>query len=95
MSTRGRFQIKRISPAGDPSLTYQVSHESLQGGEFVGSVEGEHLQEFLRKKLRLAPDVVRSLIDELQRSGHVLLPDAEMSEADLAAAGLDYLDPAV
>jgi hypothetical protein len=95
MSTRGRFQIKCISPEGGNTSTYQISFERFQGGEFVGSVEAEHLEQFLRDKLRLTESSVRALMDEMRSSGHVLIPDLELAESDLAAAGLDYLSPAV
>jgi hypothetical protein len=38
-----------------------ISYEPLQGGEFVGSVEAEHLREFLSDKLRLREDSVQAL----------------------------------
>jgi predicted N-acetyltransferase YhbS len=95
MSVSGRFQIKRISPEDASAVTFQVSFERFQGGEFVGSVEAEHLSEFLREKLRLSESSVRALGDELRSHGHVIVPELELSESDLAAAGLAYLDPAV
>jgi hypothetical protein len=95
MSVKGRFQIKRISPAESTHLTYQISHETYQGGEFVGSIEAEHLKEFLRERLRLAPDSVEGLLDEVQLRGHVLIPDVELSQTDMAAAGMEYITPQV
>jgi hypothetical protein len=95
MSTRGRFQIKSITPEGGSTPTYQISFERRQGGEFVGSVEAQHLGLFLREKLRLTEGSVHALLNELRSRGHVLIPDLELAESDLAAAGLDYLSPAV
>lgn len=95
MSTHGRFQIKRISPEGRNTPTYQISFERFQGGEFVGSVEAAHLEQFLRDKLRLTESSVQELMDELRSRGHVIITDLELSESDLAGAGLDYLSPAV
>ena len=95
MATHGRVQIKRISPERGKLSTYQNSFERFQGGEFVGSVEAEHLEQFLRDKLRLTESSVQSLMDELRLRGHVIITDLELSESDLAAAGLDYLGPAV
>ena len=94
MSSHGRFQIKRISPEGAP-ITYQISHELFQGGAFVGSVEGEHLEDFLRDKLRLRQESVDALMRAVRERGHVILPDLELSESDMAGAGLQYLAPAV
>ncbi len=93
MSVKGRFQIKRISPADSKHLTYQISHETYQGGEFVGTVEAEHLKEFLRERLRLAPESVQGLLDEVHLRGHVLIPDVELSESDMASGGLEYITP--
>jgi len=94
MPTHGRFQIKRISPEDATTTTYQISYERLQGGEFVGSVEAEDLQGFLRDKLRLREDSAKALEDELRSQGRVLIPDLELSESELAAAGLEYLSAA-
>ncbi len=95
MSVKGRFQIKRISPANSSHPTYQISHETYQGGEFVGSIEAEHLKEFLRERLRLAPESVEGLLDEVHLRGHVLIPDVELSQADMAAGGMEYITPQV
>ena len=61
----------------------------------MGSGEAEHLEQFLRHKLRLAESSVKDLMDELRSRGHVIIPDLELAEADLAGAGLEYLSPAV
>ena len=94
MPTHGRFQIKRISTEDATPATYQISYEPFQGGEFTGSVEAEHLHEFLRHRLELSEDSVQALEDELQSRGHVLIPEVELSESVLAAAGLEYLSAA-
>ena len=92
---KGRFQIKRISRAESNYPTYQISYESHHGGEFVGSVEAEHLKEFLRDRIRLSPSSVEGLLDEVAINGHVLIEDAELSEFDMAAAGMQHLSPDV
>jgi len=92
---KGRFQIKRISVAGSKYPTYQITHENYQGGEFVGSIEAEHLKEFLRERMRLSPASVEGLLDEVDLNGQVLIEDADLSEADMAAAGLKHLSPDV
>lgn len=61
----------------------------------MGSVEADHLEQFLRDKLRLTESSVRALMDDVRSTGHVILTDLELAESDLAAAGLDYLSPAV
>jgi hypothetical protein len=95
MAKHGRFQIKPISLEREGPVTYQISFEELQGGAFVGSVEGEHLEQFLREKLRLKQSSVEALLDELRRQGHVLISDMELGESDLGSAGLQYLSPAI
>ena len=92
---KGRFQIKRISTSGSQHPTYQITHEEYQGGEFVGSVEAEHLKEFLRERMRLSPASVEGLLDEVELNGQVLIEDAELSEVDMAAAGMQHLSPDV
>jgi len=92
---KGRFQIKRISVPGSKYPTYQITHENYQGGEFVGSIEAEHLKEFLRERMRLAPSSVEGLLDEVELQGQVLIEDAELSEVDMAAAGMQHLSPDV
>ena len=94
MPVHGRFQIKRISPEGAVS-TYQISFEPFPGGVFAGSVEAENLEQFLREKLRLTESSVEVLIDEVGARGHVIVPDIELSESEMAAAGMQYLKPAV
>jgi hypothetical protein len=95
MMVKGRFQIKRISQAGSKFPTYQITHENYQGGEFVGSIEAEHLKDFLRDRMRLAPSSVEGLLDEVELNGHVLIEDAELSENDMAAAGMQHMSPDV
>ena len=92
---KGRFQIKRISVAGSRFPTYQITHENYQGGEFVGSVEAEHLKEFLRERMRLSPSSVEGLLDEVDLNGQVLIEDVELSEVDMAAAGMQHMSPDV
>ena len=95
MSVSGRFQIKRISAERATAATYQISFERFQGGEFIASVEAAYLTEFLRERLRLSESSVQALVDALRSREHVLVPELELSESDLAAAGMNYLDPAV
>ncbi len=95
MSVKGRFQIKRISRPESSHPTYQITHETYQGGEFVGSVEAEHLKEFLRERLRLAPESVEGLLDEVRLRGHVLIADVDLSESDMAAGGMEYISPQI
>jgi hypothetical protein len=69
-----------------PNLVGELS----EGG---ASVEAEHLEEFLREKLRLSPDSVEELLAEVTLKGHVIIPDTELSETDMAAAGMQHLSP--
>ena len=88
---RGRLQIKLISPANATDLTYEIIHEGRHGGEFFISVEAEELKNFLREKLRLSEKSVQELLKELYDNGHVLVDDIELSESDMASAGMQYL----
>jgi len=87
---KGRLQIKSISPAGAKDLTYQISHEH-RGNEFVISVEGEHLEKFLREGLHLSEKSVQELLKKIAQNEHVLIDDVELSESEMAPAGMDYL----
>jgi hypothetical protein len=88
---RGRLQIKLISPPNTTDLTYEIIHEDKHGGEFFISVEGEDLKDFLREKLRLSEESVQELLKRLYDNGHVLVDDVELSESDMASAGMQYL----
>ncbi len=87
----GRLQIKRISPANATDLTYEISYEAKHGGEFFMSVEGGHLKDFLREKLRLSEGSVQGVLKELYDNEHVLVDDVELSESDMASAGMQYI----
>ena len=87
---RGRLQIKLISPPNTTDLTYEIIHEDKHGGEFFSSVEGEDLKDFLREKLRLSEES-EELLKRLYDNGHVLFDDVELSESDMASAGMQYL----
>ncbi len=86
----GRFQIKRISPAGSADSTYQISHESKHG-EFYTTVDRTHLNSFLREKLRISESSVEHLLRQVDDHGHVVVDDAELSESDMASAGMQYV----
>ena len=87
----GRLQIQRISAPGEKPETFQVTHEEYEGGEFVGSVQGDRLGAFLHETLRMDADFVERLLDELYLHGHAIVPDVRLPEAELAAAGLKHL----
>ncbi len=87
----GRLQIQRISAPAEKPGTFQVSHELYEGGEFVGSVQGDHLASFLHETLRMDSSFVERLLDELYLHGHAAVPDVRLPEGELAAAGLKHL----
>ena len=87
---KGRFQIKRISPASAADLTYEISHEGRHG-EFFISVEGDDLKHFLRERLRLSEESVQELLKDLYDNGHVLVDNVDLSESDMASAGMQYI----
>jgi hypothetical protein len=87
----GRLQLQRISTPGEVPETYQVSHLGLDGGQFVGSVQKDHLGKFLHETLRMEPGFVERLLDELYLRGHADIPQVSILESDLAASGLQHL----
>lgn len=87
----GRLQLQRISTPGQQPETYQVSHIGLDGGQFVGSVQKDHLAKFLHETLRMEPSFVELLLDELYLRGHAYVPEVSIPISDLAASGLKHL----
>ncbi len=87
----GRLRLQLISRPGEVPETYQVSHEGLDGGQFVGSVQKDHLAQFLHETLRLDATFVERLLDELYLYGHAGLPEVSIPISDLAASGLKHL----
>ncbi len=87
----GSLQLQRISTPGEVPETYQVSHEGLDGGQFVGSVQKDELPKFLHETLRLDASFVERLLDELYLHGHAYLPEVSIPISDLAASGLQHL----
>ena len=87
----GRLQLQRISTPEEGPETYQISHEGLDGGLFVGSVQKDHLGKFLHETLRMDPSFVEELLDELYLKGHADVPEVSIPVSDLAASGLQHL----
>ncbi len=87
----GRLQIKRVSLPGEQPESFQVSHEKYAGGEFVGTVQKDHLSKFLHETLHMDSDFVQRLLDELYLHGEAVVPEVELHQADLAASGLKHL----
>ncbi len=87
----GRLQLQRISTPDEKPETYQVSHIGLDGGQFVGSVQKDHLAKFLHETLRMEPVFVERLLDELYLHGHAYVPEVSIPNSDLAASGMKHL----
>lgn len=87
----GRLQLQRISAPGETPETYQVSHIGFDGGQFVGSVQKDHLGKFLHQTLRMDPSFVEELLDQLYLDGHAYVPEVSIPISDLAASGLKHL----
>lgn len=87
----GRLLIQKISAPAENPETFQITHELYEGGEFVGSVQGDHLASFLHDTLRMDASFVERLLDELYLHGHAAVPDVRLPEAELAASGLKHL----
>lgn len=87
----GRLQLQRISLPGETAETFQVRHEGVDGGLFVGSFEKDRLASFLHEDLRLDPTFVEGLLDELYLHGHAFVPEISIPYTDLAGSGLEHL----
>jgi hypothetical protein len=89
----GTFAILRTSNAGSTVERYQVRYEDLAGNSFAGNVDSEDLRVLLYDKLSLGltNDRLDQDYDRLQREGHIVFPEIEMREEELAGAGLTYL----
>ncbi len=87
----GRLQLQRISAPGQVPETCQVTYEGFDGGQFVGSVQKDHLAKFLHETLRMEATFVERLLDELYLHGHADVPEVSIPISDLAASGLKHL----
>lgn len=89
----GTFAIRRTSNSESPVERYQVRYEDLAGNSFAGNVDSQDLRELLYDKLSLGltNDQLDQDYDRLQREGHIVFPEIEMREEELAGAGLTYL----
>lgn len=91
---RGRLEIKRVSPGANEDVTYEVMLLPRTGGLFVGSIFRQHLEEFLRVRLRLEPAAVDAALSQVREQDHASVDDVEITEMDLSAAGMNYLKEA-
>jgi len=89
----GTFDIRRTSNAESTLERYQVRYEDLAGNSFSGSVDPHDLRELLYDKLALGltDEQLDKNYDRLLREGHIVFPEIEMREEELAGAGLAYL----
>lgn len=90
---RGTLDIKNISASGEISDIYELSFQSLSGNTYTASMTGKEAEELIFEKLRLNLEIedLHSYLDDLRRSGHVVIADIEVGEADLVGSGLRYL----
>jgi len=88
----GTFAIRRTSNAGTVER-YQVRYEDLAGNSFAGNMDSQDLRVLLYDKLSLGltNDQLDQDYDRLLREGHIVFPEIEMREEELAGAGLNYL----
>lgn len=88
----GTLDIRRTSNA-DREI-YQVRYEDLAGDSFTGSMSREELHELLYEKLslNLTDEELDRAYDRLTREGHIIFPEIEMREDELAGVGLRYLE---
>ena len=89
----GTFDIRRTTNAGSTVERYQVRYEDLAGNSFAGNMDSGDLRELLYDKLSLGltDDQLDQDYDRLRREGHIVFPEIEMREEELAGAGLTYL----
>ena len=90
---RGTLNIRNASNPGGDIAVYQVHFEELSGGTYDASLTLGGVEELLYNTLRLnmGVDDLHKLIDELKRTGRMIIDDIETEEAELADAGLVYL----
>jgi len=89
----GTLDIRRNSNVASPVEIYQVRYEDPTGNSFVASMNKDELRELLYRKLAL--DLSNEELDSdyarLVREGHIIFPEIEVRENELAGAGLRYL----
>lgn len=88
----GTFDIRRTSNAESTLERYQVRYEDLAGNSFSGSMDSQDLRELLyhRLALNLTDDELDRDYDRLLRDGHIVFPEIEMRDDELAGAGLVF-----
>ena len=90
----GTLDIRRNSNPASSVEVFQVRYEDLAGESFAGSMNRDELRELLYHKLALNlgdGDLDRAY-ENVMKEGHVILPEIEMRENELAGAGLRYLE---
>lgn len=89
----GTFDIRRTSNAESTVERFQVRYEDLAGNSFSGNVDPQDLHDLLYDKLALGltDEELDRDYDRLLREGHIVFPEIEVREDELAGAGLTYL----
>ena len=89
----GTLAIRRNTRVGSTVDIYQVRYEDLAGNSFVASMNQKELRELLYDKLAvgLSDDELDREYNRLTDEGHIMFPEIEMREEELAGAGLRYL----
>lgn len=91
----GTLDIRRNSVLTSPVPVYQVRYEGLSGNSFTGSMNSDDLHELLYRKLAMGVtnEELDRDYDRLIREGHIIFPEIDLRESELAGAGLMYLPP--
>jgi hypothetical protein len=89
----GSLDIRRNTNLQSDIQVYQVRYEDLEGNSFSASMNKEDLRELLYEKLALdlSDEQLDAEYDRLSREGHIIFPEIELRDNELAGAGLQYL----
>lgn len=89
----GTLDIRRTTDSRSDVQSYQVRYEDLAGNSFAGSMTNDDLRELLYERLGLnvGDEDLDQDYERLLRDGHVIFPEIEIREDELAGAGLKYL----
>lgn len=91
----GTLDIRKAFSASPNGDVYQVRYEDLAGESFMASMDKEDLRKLLYDKLAInLPDgELDRAFDCAVHDGHMIFPEIEMREDELAGAGMRYLAP--
>ena len=89
----GSLDIRRNTNLQSTVQIFQVRYEDLAGNAFAASMNKDDLRELLYDKLALdlSDEELDSEYKRLLDDGHIILPEIEIRDEEVAGAGLKYL----